>query len=334
MSELTQDKFGRPLRDLRISVTDRCTFRCQYCMPAEVFGPDYAFLPREEILRFEEIVRLVQILTGMGVRKVRLTGGEPLLRRGIEDLVGLLAAMDGIEDLAITTNGVLLAHHAEALALAGLNRVTVSLDALDPVVFAKMNGVGAKIDRVLAGIRAARLHGLPVKLNAVIQRGVNESEVLPLVRMAREEGVVMRFIEYMDVGESNGWEMKDVVPMAELLATIEAEFPLEPLDPNEPGEVAKRFRLVDGSAEIGMISSVTQPFCEGCQRLRLSADGKLFTCLFAESGQDVKNLMRRESDDEALRTIIAQTWSQRSDRYSEIRDQGTRKKAEMSYLGG
>jgi cyclic pyranopterin phosphate synthase len=334
MSALSTDTFGRPLRDLRISVTDRCTFRCRYCMPAEVFGPDYAFLPKDEILRFEEIVRLVRIMTPMGVGKVRLTGGEPLLRRGIEDLVGLLSSIDGVEDIALTTNGILLPHHAEALALAGLNRVTVSLDALDPEVFAKMNGVGAKVDRVLTGIRTARLHGLPVKLNAVIQRGVNESEILPLVRMAQEEDIIMRFIEYMDVGESNGWNMKDVVPMAEILEIVQAEHPLEALPPNNPGEVAKRFRLTDGSAEIGIISSVTQPFCSGCQRLRLSADGKLFTCLFAAEGQDVRELMRQEADDEALGSIIAKTWGQRTDRYSEERGDGTRAKAEMSYLGG
>ncbi|MDE0827417.1 MAG: GTP 3',8-cyclase MoaA [Akkermansiaceae bacterium] len=334
MSVSTTDKFGRPLRDLRISVTDRCNFRCRYCMPAEVFGPDYAFLPKDEILSFEEISQLVQTLAPLGIRKIRLTGGEPLLRRGIDDLVGLLSAIDGVDDLAITTNGVLLAHHAEALALAGLNRVTVSLDALDQDVFTAMNGVGAKVDRVLTGIRTARLHGLPVKINAVIQRGVNESEILPLVRMAREEGVVMRFIEYMDVGETNGWNMKDVVPMADILETIQSEFPLKPLDPTEPGEVAKRFRLADGSAEIGIISSVTKPFCTGCQRLRLSADGQLFTCLFAAQGHDVKQLLRGESPDETLRTMVSSLWSQRTDRYSEERGQGNPPRAEMSYLGG
>jgi cyclic pyranopterin phosphate synthase len=334
MSESTTDKFGRPLRDLRISVTDRCNFRCRYCMPAEVFGPDYAFLPKDEILSFEEISQLVQTLAPLGIRKIRLTGGEPLLRRGIDDLVGLLSAIDGVDDLAITTNGVLLAHHAEALALAGLNRVTVSLDALDPEVFATMNGMGAKVDRVLTGIRTARLHGLPVKINAVIQRGVNESEILPLVRMAREEGVIMRFIEYMDVGETNGWNMKDVVPMADILETIQSEFPLKPLDPTEPGEVAKRYRLADGSAEIGIISSVTKPFCTGCQRLRLSADGQLFTCLFAAQGHNIKQLLRGESSDETLRTMVSSLWSERTDRYSEERGQGNPPRAEMIYLGG
>ena len=303
-------------------------------MPAEVFGPDYAFLPKAEILRFEEIERLVRAMVPLGVSKVRLTGGEPLMRRSMEDLVGLLAAVEGVEDLALTTNGVLLAHHAEALSLAGLTRVTVSLDAIDPGIFARMNGVGAKVDRVLMGIRTARLHGLPVKVNAVIQRGVNEAEVLPLVRMARQEGVVMRFIEYMDVGETNGWDMKDVVSMAEILETIREEFPLEPVAPKDPGEVAKRFRLADGSAEIGVISSVTKPFCSGCQRLRLSADGKLFTCLFSAAGHDVKSLLRKEPDDEVLRGMVSALWSERTDRYSEERGEGNRPKAEMSYLGG
>lgn len=303
-------------------------------MPAEVFGPDYAFLPKSEILRFEEVVRLVRTLVPLGVRKVRLTGGEPLLRRGIEDLVGLLAAVDGVEDLALTTNGVLLNHHAEGLALAGLSRVTVSLDAIDPKIFASMNGVGAKVDRVLAGIRTAQMHGLPVKVNAVIQRGVNEGEVLPLVRMAREEGVTMRFIEYMDVGETNGWEMKDVVSAKEILEAIGGEFPLERVDPLDPGEVAKRFRLADGSGEIGIISSVTQPFCTGCQRMRLSAEGKLYTCLFAAAGTDVKEVLRDGSDDDAVRRAVEGIWAVRTDRYSEERGEGGGAKAEMSYLGG
>lgn len=334
MTEVLGDQLGRPLRDLRVSVTDRCTFRCRYCMPADVFGPDHAFLPKSEILRFEEVTRLVRALVPLGVRKVRLTGGEPLLRRGIEDLVGLLAAIEGVEDLALTTNGVLLAHHAEGLALAGLSRITVSLDALDPKVFAEMNGVGAKVDRVLAGIRAARTHGLPVKVNAVIQRGVNEGEILPLVRMAREEGVVMRFIEYMDVGETNGWAMEDVVPAQEILRVIGGEFPHEPLDPSEPGEVARRFRLRDGSGEIGIISSVTRPFCGACQRLRVSAEGKLFTCLFAAAGTDVKRVLRDGSDDEAVRRVVAGLWAARNDRYSEQRGVAGGAKAEMSYLGG
>ena len=334
MSTPPTDQLGRPLRDLRISVTDRCNFRCRYCMPAEVFGPGYAFLPREEILRFEEVAELVRALVPLGVRKVRLTGGEPLLRRGIVNLVGLLSSIDGVDDLALTTNGVLLAHHAEPLALAGLQRVTVSLDALDPDTFTRMNGVGARIDRVLAGIRAARLHDLPVKVNAVIQRGVNEQEILPLVRFAREEGVTVRFIEYMDVGETNGWELRDVVPMDEILTTIADAFPLEPLDPAEPGEVAKRFRLADGSAEIGIISSVTKPFCGGCQRLRLSADGQLFTCLFASEGDDVKHILRGEKPEQDLATFVSQLWGRRTDRYSEERGENASTKAEMSYLGG
>lgn len=334
MGELIKDHHGRPLADLRISVTDRCTFRCQYCMPAEVFGPDYAFLPKVEILRFEEIVRLVRALVPLGLRKVRLTGGEPLLRRDFEDLVGLLAAVEGVKDLALTTNGVLLAHHAEGLALAGLSRVTVSLDALDPEIFAKMNGVGAKVDRVLAGIQMAQLHGLPVKLNAVIQRGINEQEVLPLIRMARRDGAVMRFIEYMDVGETNGWETKDVVPTGELLEMIGEEFPFEDIEADDPGEVARRYRFTDGGGEFGMISSVTRPFCGGCQRLRLSADGKLFTCLFSAAGHNVKGLLRQSQDDDLLRKMVSDLWAQRTDRYSEQRGEGQRVKAEMSYLGG
>jgi len=270
----------------------------------------------------------------LGLRKIRLTGGEPLLRRGFEDLVGLLAAVEGVDDLALTTNGVLLAHHAEGLALAGLNRVTVSLDALDPEVFAKMNGVGARVDRVLAGIRMAKLHGLPVKLNAVIQRGLNEQEVLPLVRMARREGTTMRFIEYMDVGETNGWRTKDVVPARELLEMIGEEFPLQSLERDDPGEVATRYGFVDGGGEVGMITSVTRPFCGDCQRLRLSADGKLFTCLFSAAGHDVKGLLRQSQDDELLRKMVSSLWAQRTDRYSEERGEGSRAKAEMSYLGG
>ncbi|MFC7338562.1 GTP 3',8-cyclase MoaA [Haloferula chungangensis] len=332
------DQFQRPLRDLRISVTDRCNFRCRYCMPAEVFGPNYAFLPRSEILSFEEIERLARALVPLGVSKLRLTGGEPLLRRGLDDLIGMLATIDGIDDIALTTNGTLLAHHAEALALAGLNRVTVSLDALDPAVFAAMNGVGAKIERVLAGIRAAQTFGLPVKVNAVVQRGVNEQEILPLARWAREHQITLRFIEFMDVGESNAWQMEQVVSAAEILSTLETEFPLRPLPPTHPGETAKRWQHADSSAdssvEIGIIASVTQPFCRACSRLRLSAEGKLFTCLFAATGHDIRPLLRRQESDLALQQDIAALWSARNDRYSEERGQSDRPKAEMSYLGG
>jgi len=331
---MVEDTLGRGLRDLRISVTDRCNFRCRYCMPVEIFGPGYAFLDRHELLSFEEIVRLVGQLVPLGITKIRLTGGEPLLRRGLDDLVAMLAAIDGITDLALTTNGVLLAHHAEALALAGLSRVTVSLDALDPAIFARMNGTGARIDRVLAGISSALTFGLPVKVNAVIQRRVNEGEILPLARWARSAGVDLRYIEYMDVGETNGWELAEVVTGAEILAVLEGEFPLVPREPAFRGEVAAHWRHVGGSGEIGLIRSVSKPFCRDCQRLRLSADGKIFTCLFAESGHDLRVLLRGGADDAVIRQAVSGIWRSRSDRYSEERGLVQRPKAEMSYLGG
>ncbi len=332
--DLPVDVLGRGLRDLRISVTDRCNLRCRYCMPVEVFGRDYAFMPREELLSFEEIVRLVETLVPLGIGKIRLTGGEPLMRRGLKDLVAMLAAVDGVDDLAITTNGVLLAHHAEALALAGLNRVTVSLDALDSGIFAKMNGVGAKVERVLAGIRAAQVYGLPVKVNSVIQRGVNEGEILPLARWAKATGVDLRFIEYMDVGETNGWKLGEVVPGDEILTILGEEFALAPRDPAYRGEVAAHWRHVGGAGEIGLIRSVTKPFCRDCQRLRLSADGKIFTCLFAAAGHDLRGLLRSRAEPETLRETVRSIWRMRDDRYSELRGRVSLPKAEMSYLGG
>lgn len=327
------DRLGRGLRDLRISVTDRCNFRCRYCMPMEVFGPGYQFLPHGDLLTFEEIVRLVGLLVPLGIEKIRLTGGEPLLRRGLADLVAMLAAVEGVKDLAITTNGVLLAHHAEELARAGLNRVTVSLDALDPVIFAQMNGVGAKVDRVLAGIRAAQEAGLPVKLNSVVQRGVNEGEILALARWAKSSGVDLRYIEYMDVGESNGWKLGEVVTGAEILEILQSEFPLAPRDPAYRGEVAAHWSHADGVGEIGLIRSVSQPFCSDCQRLRLSADGKIFTCLFARDGHDLRTILRGASPEMVAETVRS-IWQARDDRYSEERGQAMRPKAEMSYLGG
>lgn len=303
-------------------------------MPAEDFGPDHAFLPREEILSFEEIVRLSQIAAGLGVNKLRLTGGEPLLRRNIEDLVAILAAVEGIDDLALTTNGVLLAHHAEALALAGLTRVTVSLDALDPEIFAHMNGVGAKVDRVLAGISAAQTFGLPVKINSVIQRGVNESEILPLARWAQAQGVDLRYIEFMDVGETNRWDQSQVVSADEIIGVLESEHELIPVAPTHPGETAKRWRHAGGSAEIGIIASVSKPFCSDCSRLRLSADGHVFTCLFAAHGHDLRPMLRGGGDNELLSSTLRGIWGIRNDRYSELRDQTHIRKAEMSYLGG
>jgi cyclic pyranopterin phosphate synthase len=303
-------------------------------MPVEVFGPGYRFLPREDLLSFEEIVRLAGLLVPLGIGKVRLTGGEPLLRRGVEDLVAMLAAIEGVHDIALTTNGVLLAHHAEALALAGLSRVTVSLDALDPEIFARMNGVGAKVERVLAGIRTAMAFGLKTKVNAVIQRGVNDGEILPLARWAKAEGVDLRYIEYMDVGETNGWKLGEVVPAAELLETLGAEFDLVAREPAYRGEVASHWSHGDGSGEIGVIASVTRPFCRDCQRLRLSADGKLFTCLFAADGHDVRGLLRGGAGDDVVRDAVAGIWTERKDRYSEERGLVARPKAEMSYLGG
>ncbi len=328
------DRLKRPFRDLRISVTDRCNFRCRYCMPAENFGPDHAFLPREEILSFEEIVRVSQIVAGLGVRKLRLTGGEPLLRRNLEDLVAMLAAVEGIDDLALTTNGVLLAHHAEALALAGLTRVTVSLDALDPEIFARMNGVGAKVERVLAGISAARAFGLPVKVNSVIQRGVNESEILPLARWARTQGVDLRYIEFMDVGETNRWDERQVVSADEILRCLKAEHELVPVAASHPGETAMRWRHASERSEIGIIASVSKPFCSDCSRLRLSADGHAFTCLFASHGHDLRPMLRGGGDNELLAAALRGIWSIRDDRYSELRGQTHIRKAEMSYLGG
>jgi cyclic pyranopterin phosphate synthase len=322
------------MRDLRISLTDRCNFRCRYCMPVEVFGPGYRFLPREDLLSFEELVRLTGLLVPLGIGKIRLTGGEPLLRRGVEDLVAMLAAIDGVRDIALTTNGVLLAHHAEALALAGLGRVTVSLDALDPEVFARMNGVGAKVERVLAGIRAALAFGLKTKVNAMIQRGVNDREILPLARWAKAEGIDLRYIEYMDVGETNGWKLDEVVPAAELLEILGKEFELVPREAAYRGEVAAHWSHRDGGCEIGVIASVTRPFCRDCQRLRLSADGKLFTCLFAAAGHDLRGLLRSGRSDDALRAAVAGIWGERNDRYSEERGRIARPKAEMSYLGG
>ena len=331
---LPVDSMGRGLRDLRISVTDRCNFRCRYCMPAEVFGPGYAFLPKDELLSFEEMVRLVQVLVPLGVEKIRLTGGEPLLRRGLEDLIAMLASVQGVKDIAITTNGVLLAHHAEALALAGLNRVTVSMDAIDPEIFGRMNGTGAKVDRVLAGIEAAKVFGLPVKVNAVIQRGVNEGEILPLARWAKRSQVDLRYIEYMDVGETNGWKMGEVVSGDEILDILGTEFELAPRESAYRGEVAVHWKHTDDGREIGLIRSVTKPFCRDCQRLRLSADGKIFTCLFASSGFDLRGILRGNMDDLSVGNIVRNVWQARTDRYSEERGIVVRPKAEMSYLGG
>jgi cyclic pyranopterin phosphate synthase len=326
---------GRPLRDLRISVTDRCNFRCVYCMPKEVFGRDYRFLERRELLTFEEIERLARAFVTQGVEKIRITGGEPLVRRDVERLIELLAAIPGL-DLTLTTNGSLLPQKAKALKEAGLQRVTVSLDSLDDDVFTAMNDVDFPVQRVLEGIDAAADAGLPVKVNMVVKRGVNEDSVLPMARMFRERGHILRFIEYMDVGHSNGWRLDDVVPAAEIVAAIEAELPLEPVEPNYRGEVARRWRYRDGGGEIGVIASVTQPFCGDCTRARLSAEGRLYTCLFGLRGHDLRAVVRGGASDEELRDAIGRIWATRADRYSEIRSANTADlpKVEMSYIGG
>jgi cyclic pyranopterin phosphate synthase len=330
------DTLHRPLRDLRISVTDRCNFRCVYCMPRDVFGRDYAFLPRAELLAFEEIERLARIFASRGVEKIRLTGGEPLLRRDLDTLVALLARIPGL-DLTLTTNGVLLPAKAQALADAGLQRVTVSLDSLDDDVFRAMNDADVPVARVLAGIDAAHTAGLaPVKVNTVVKRGLNEDSVLPLARHFRGTGVVLRFIEFMDVGATNGWRLDEVVPAAEIVAAIDAEWPLDPVEPDYRGEVANRYRYRDGAGEIGLIASVTQPFCRDCTRARISADGTLYTCLFASSGHDLRAPLREGASDAELGAAIDGIWSGRADRYSELRSAKTpaRPRVEMSYIGG
>ena len=330
------DTLNRPLRDLRISVTDRCNFRCVYCMPKEVFGPDYTFLHRDQILTFEEITRLARLFAAHGVRKIRLTGGEPLVRRDLPNLVAMLAQIPDL-DLTLTTNGSLLARHARALKAAGLKRVTVSLDSLDDETFKKMNDVDFPVSKVLDGMEAAAAAGLgPIKVNMVVKRGLNETSILPMARFFREKGYILRFIEYMDVGHSNGWRMDDVVPAAEIVRTISAEMPLEPADPNYVGEVAERWRYKDGRGEIGVIASVTQAFCGTCTRARLSAEGKLYTCLFGFKGHDFRALLRSAATDEEISQVIARVWGRRADRYSEIRSENTiaLPKVEMSHIGG
>lgn len=330
------DTLNRPLRDLRISVTDRCNFRCVYCMPKEVFGPDYVFLHRDQILTFEEITRLARIFVDHGVRKIRLTGGEPLVRRDLPLLVSMLAQIPDL-DLTLTTNGALLPKFARALKDAGLRRVTVSLDSLDDATFKMMNDVDFPVQKVLDGMEAAAEVGLgPIKVNMVVKRSLNKSSILPMARYFREKGYILRFIEYMDVGHSNGWRMDEVVPAAEIVKTISAEMPLEPLDPNYRGEVAERWRYKDGSGEIGVIASVTQAFCSTCSRARLTAEGKLFTCLFGIKGYDFRDLMRGGATDEEISQVIARVWSKRTDRYSELRSENTiaLPKVEMSHIGG
>ena len=333
-----KDKFGRPMRDLRVSVTDRCNFRCPYCMPAEIYGERYQFLPRSEILTFEEITRLVGLFVAAGVTKVRLTGGEPLVRQGLEKLISMLADIQGIEDLTLTTNGYLLAQKAQVLKDAGLQRVTVSLDSLDDQVFKTMNGLGYGVERVLKGIEEADRVGLhPIKLNAVVQRGVNDHTMLELARRFKGTGHIVRFIEYMDVGNLNGWKRDEVVTASEIADRINEEMPIEPITGNYTGEVARRYRYLDGDGEIGIIASVSMPFCGDCTRARLSTEGKVYTCLFASVGQDLRGPMREGATDAELGEIIAGTWGRRRDRYSEERfDKPTasRRKIEMYQIGG
>jgi cyclic pyranopterin phosphate synthase len=342
------DTLGRPLHDLRISVTDRCNFRCTYCMPKEVFGADYAFLPRAEVLTFEEIVRAARVFVGLGVEKLRLTGGEPLVRRDLPVLVEMLSGIrrsDGAPlDLTLTTNGSALRRLAAPLAAAGLGRVTVSLDSLDDAVFAAMNGVDYPVAKVIDGIAAAAEAGLgPIKINMVVRRGINESSVLPMARWARDEGLILRFIEYMDVGHTNGWRMDDVVPADELVALVDAEMPLLAEPPRYRGEVATRYAYADGSGEIGLIASVTRPFCGDCTRARISADGHFYTCLFTAVGHDLRAILRDPSHadeataDAALRDAVAAVWRARDDRYSEIRTEATSAdlpRIEMFAMGG
>src|SRR5690349_9533129 len=331
----TTDTLGRPLRDLRISVTDRCNFRCVYCMPKEIFGRSYRFMDRKELLTFEEIERLARIFVANGVEKIRITGGEPLLRRDLEILVERLVGIGGL-DVALTTNGALLPQKAQPLFDAGLRRVTVSLDSLDDETFRAMNDVGFPVSRVLDGIEAASAAGLGVKVNAVVKRGVNEHQVVELARHFRGTGHILRFIEYMDVGATNGWRLDDVVSAAEIVALIGAEFPLEPAEENYRGEVARRWRYRDGSGEIGVIASVTQPFCGDCTRSRISAEGRLYTCLFATRGHDLRALLRGGADDEELHGTIGRIWGRRTDRYSDERSSLTADvpRVEMSYIGG
>jgi cyclic pyranopterin phosphate synthase len=331
-----RDTLGRPLRDLRISVTDRCNFRCVYCMPKEVYGRDHAFLDRRELLSFEEIARVARTFVGLGVTKLRITGGEPLVRRDLERLVELLAPLGA--ELTLTTNGALLPQKAEALARAGLRRITVSLDSLDDATFRALNDVDFPVARVLEGIDAAAAAGLPVKVNCVVKRGVNDGEIVALAERFRGSGHTLRFIEYMDVGSTNGWRLDDVVPAAEIVGALDGAYGLEPVEPGYRGEVARRWRYADGAGEVGVIASVTQPFCGDCTRARLSAEGRLFTCLFAVRGTDLRAVLRGGASDEQLAETVAGVWAARADRYSELRARATPRddlpKVEMSYIGG
>lgn len=334
------DSLDRPLRDLRISLTDRCNFRCAYCMPKALFGANHAFMPRSELLSFEEIERLARVFVQLGVRKLRLTGGEPLIRRDLDRLIGMLATIDGVEDISLTTNASLLSlDKARSLKAAGLNRITVSLDGIDDATFKAMNDVGFPVAKVLEGIDNAEAAGLsPIKINMVVQRGVNDHDIVPMAEHFRGTPHIVRFIEYMDVGNTNGWRLDEVVPSKEVVERIHATWPVEPLEANYRGEVAERYRYTDGGGEIGMISSVSQPFCGDCSRARLSAEGKLYTCLFAGAGHDLRDRLRAGASEEELLAFLTGIWRRRADRYSELRTHETKvvdtRKIEMSYIGG
>ena len=337
LKDMPLDKLSRPLRDLRVSVTDRCNFRCPYCMPAEIYGERYEFLPRNDLLTFEEIARIVKLSTQLGVKKVRLTGGEPLVRQDVVELVSMIASLDGIEDFAMTTNAYLLSGMAESLKKAGLQRITVSLDSIDDEVFKKMNGRGFGTAKVIDGIAAAKEAGLdPIKINAVVQKGINDNTLVELASWCRDNGYTPRFIEYMDVGTLNDWKLDEVLSASDIVKIIEGEFSVTPIESSYRGEVAKRYRYKDGKGEFGVISSVTQPFCGDCTRLRLSPEGQIVTCLFADGGTDLRGPMRSDIPDEELLNIMSGTWSNREDRYSEIRTSMTspKKKVEMYHIGG
>lgn len=332
-----KDHFGRLLKDLRISVIDQCNFRCVYCMPKEIFGPDYPFLPKNELLSFEEISRLAKQFARLGVNKIRLTGGEPLMRKNLDQLISDLTKIEGIEDIALTTNGVMLPKLARRLKEAGLERVNISLDAIDDHVFKTINGKGVITLPVIKGIEAGLDAGLKVKINMVVKKGMNEDQILPMARYFKGSGAILRFIEFMDVGNHNGWDLSNVISKKEIIDTIHKELPLEPADENYYGEVASRYRYKDGEGEIGVISSVTDSFCSSCTRMRLSADGKLYTCLFASDGFDIKEKLRTGITDDQLEQELISLWGNRKDRYSDERGKGTnenRKKIEMSYIGG
>lgn len=336
LNPVVKDKFGRALQDLRISVIDRCNLRCSYCMPKEIFGKDYAFLPESELLSFDEIVNVSTAFAKLGVTKIRITGGEPLLRKDLGSLVSAITSIEGIEDIALTTNGILLVKRAEELKKAGLQRVNISLDAIDDDVFKEINGRGVVTRPVLKGIEAAQKAGLRVKVNMVVKKGMNESQIIPMAKYFKDKDVILRFIEFMDVGNHNGWDMGSVVSKKEIADMINREMPLEPADANYYGEVASRFRYKDGIGEVGVISSVTDSFCGTCTRIRLSADGKLYTCLFASSGFDIKEKLRKGLTYEQLEDTLKSLWKARDDRYSDERSEmkTPRKKIEMSYIGG